>query len=94
MLTGLRQGQMRSLRLSDWRDGEFWVPGAKGGRALVFQGVVGYRDRRSDPHPPWPGPKVDLAVLHPQRGSVHRGRLQNELAASHGQVCSTSTTVR
>ncbi len=38
MLTGLRQGQMRALKLSDWRDGMLWGPRAKGGRALVFSG--------------------------------------------------------
>jgi integrase len=38
MLTGLRQGQMRELRVSDWRGGALWGPKAKGGRTLVFQG--------------------------------------------------------
>lgn len=38
MLTGLRQGQMRQLRLSDWRDGELWVDGNKGGRKTVYRG--------------------------------------------------------
>ena len=38
MLTGLRQGQMRALEVSDWRDGSLWGPKAKGGRTLVFSG--------------------------------------------------------
>ncbi len=38
MLTGLRQGQMRALRVSDWRNDELWGPRAKGGRTLVFSG--------------------------------------------------------
>ncbi len=38
LLTGLRQGQMLGLRLSDWRDGELHAPGAKGGRANVYHG--------------------------------------------------------
>ncbi len=38
MLTGLRQGQMRALRVSDWRDDALWGPKAKGGRTLVFHG--------------------------------------------------------
>ena len=38
MLTGLRQGQMRELRVADWRDGALWGPKAKGGRTLAFSG--------------------------------------------------------
>lgn len=38
LLTGLRQGQLLGLRLSDWRDGELHTPGAKGGRANVYHG--------------------------------------------------------
>jgi len=38
LLTGLRQGQMRALRMSDWRDGELWVPAAKRGRNNVYGG--------------------------------------------------------
>jgi len=38
MLTGLRQGQMRELRVLDWRGGALWGPKAKGGRTLVFRG--------------------------------------------------------
>lgn len=38
MLTGLRQGQMRELRVADWRNDSLWGPKAKGGRTLVFSG--------------------------------------------------------
>jgi len=38
MLTGLRQGQLRALQVSDWRGDELWGPKAKGGRTLVFKG--------------------------------------------------------
>ena len=38
MMTGLRQGQLRQLRLSDWRDGELWAQSAKKGRSQVFSG--------------------------------------------------------
>ncbi len=38
MLTGLRQGQMRALKIADWRDDALWGPRAKGGRTIVFSG--------------------------------------------------------
>jgi integrase len=38
LLTGLRQGQMRELRVSDWRDGALWGPKTKGGRIVVYSG--------------------------------------------------------
>lgn len=35
-----RQGQLRALRLSDWRDGALWVPAAKGGRARTSDPLI------------------------------------------------------
>jgi integrase len=38
LLTGLRQGQILGLKLSDWDGEKLTVPGAKGGRTVVYSG--------------------------------------------------------
>lgn len=38
LLTGLRQGQILNLKLTDWDGENLTVPGAKGGRTVVYSG--------------------------------------------------------
>lgn len=69
MLTGLRQGQLRALRLSDWRDGELWVQGTKRGRNNVYRDPV---PMRSKPHPETPLSDAVEAAIELYHGKTPR----------------------